>query len=164
MFKHPPRASVDIEETDRPTVFAFVAYQSAEDDKMLNTDSFTRKCPSCSKSFDVRSISEHFKVKFTAYKSGARLFPCTKCVDEISNLVVDEFRNRGERALQNVERSVDPNNWAVTTDLAVLSHGGDEVAAIVYGCLLSDQTVNDYDQGKIDLSLFVFGMHGDRNG
>lgn len=148
----------------RPEVIAFIQYIKPEDDQRLDKQSFMRMCPSCSKSFDVRSVSEHFTVKFTGYKSGARLFPCPKCVNEISMLVGDGFRDRGERALKNVERSVDPNKWAVTTDLAVLSHGGDEVAAIVYGCLLSDQTVNDYDQGEIDLWLHVVGMHGDRNG
>ena len=149
--------------SDLPTIFAFAFYQCPEDDKTLADDSFRRKCPCCKRLFDVRSISEYFRISFLECKSGARAFPCPQCVASISKLGRLEFRKRGEKALKNIENSENPNGWAVTTEIAVLSHGGDEVAAIVYGCLLSEKTINAYDRGEIDLALLVLGMPGVRH-
>jgi len=157
MLKKDFNSEAELDGMDHSTVLAFVSYQRPEDDRSLGQEAFMRKCPSCRLPFNVRSISQDFKVEKTNRKIKYLFFLCPECVDEGNTISEVELKDKFYKALKNVELSDKPNEWAVTTDIAVLTHGGDEVAAIIYGCHLSDQTIEKYDQGLIDLGLYILG-------
>jgi len=138
------------------TVYAFAIYQRPEDDKSLKHDDFMRRCPNCRGPFDVRLISKYFVVDTIGGKTKMFFYQCPNCVKELSSLKEDQLRRRFSNALRNVETSEDPCEWAVTTDIAVWSHAGDEVAALVYGCLLSSKAIKDYSEGSIDLVCMAY--------
>lgn len=145
----------------RSSVLVFTQYLRPEDDRNLDGQAFFRKCPRCSLYFDVRSISESFKVEVVGRRVKFQFFMCPACVKEGSSLKLFDLRAICDLARLNVELASDPNEWAVATDLAVLSHGGDDVAAIIYGCRLSDQTIESYDRGEINLAVLVPSMTGE---
>ena len=56
------------DELDLPTVIAYAFYLRPEDDRSLGQEAFMRKCPSCKLPFNVRSVSQDFKVERTSRK------------------------------------------------------------------------------------------------
>lgn len=121
----------------------------------LGPEKLLRKCPSCEQKFDVRLIGQRLDVELPGERIQVCLFMCPDCVRDASLMSGAEFECKLGAAFENVDASEDPTEWATSTDLTIWSHGGDEIAAIVYGCQLSDNAIKDYASGLLDLGFVL---------
>ena len=141
-------------------VLAFVCYQNPENDPSLKESDFIRRCPCCGAKFDIRLVSDDFVNEPVGRKIKFHFFMCPQCVQDAWSLHEDKLKQRLDEAVRCVALSGNLNEWSVTTDLALLVHGRDRVAAIVYGALLSNDVIEGYDSGAFDITLHVILREG----